>query len=259
MPLGYFMEDAPATFLQLLAQHQGSCTWSETTANALEDASEWLPQECTQTEIVVHNVQGSATYVRFDLKPMARGGIDIGLYTDNKCSQEYMGSEVTVEDVLKSHYGYDIEYSTTIEYVNEALDAFKVCTPCRTFDLSYDSAQNQNAEQEEEEGNEEDGGDPNNDNFVCQDNAGYKGINQCKVFAQNSKTASFRYVSAASQQGTILKTYASVDTSETWWQAWGFFMISLIVFVLGMVCFCLNAVKRKRVSSSDKNQPLLRH
>jgi hypothetical protein len=257
-PLGYFLEDAPADFLQLLAQHQGSCTWNEAKANAMEDALEWLPQECTQTEIVVHNAQGSATYVKYDLKPKQGGGIDIGLYTDYKCSEEYTGSEITVADALTTHYGYDVEYDTTMGYINEALNAFKVCTPCRTFDLAYSPSQNQNEENDGDEENEEDGGDPNNAFFVCQDSAGYEGVNQCKMFAQNAQIAPFRAISSASQQGTILRTYASVDTSETWWQAWGFFMISLLVFVLGMVCFCTNAVKRKRISSSERNQPLLR-
>jgi len=254
------MEDAPVDFLQLLAQHQGSCTWSETRANAMDDGLEWLPQQCTQTETIVHDTDGSSTYVKFDIKPTRGGGIDIGLYTDYKCSEEYVGSEVTVYEVLDNFYGFNVEAESTLNSLNEALDAFKVCTPCRTFDLAYVAGQNGNDEEGEggEEGNEENDGDSNNANFICNDGAGYAGVNQCKMFAQNSQRASFREVSLASQQGTILRTYASVDTSESWWQSWGFFLMSLLVFVLGIVCFCSNAVKRKRISSSDKNQPLIR-
>lgn len=257
-PLGYFLEDAPADFLQLLAQHQGSCTWSETRANAVEDSLEWLPQGCTQSEVVVHGTQGSAMYVKFDLKPTRGGGVEIGLYMDYKCSQEYTGSEVTVDQVLTNYYGYDIEAEQDLKYLNEALNAFKVCNPCRTYDFSYDPSQN--AADDEDDGNDgnDDGGDPNNENFICEDYAGYAGVNQCTMFAQNSQKASFREVSLASQQGTIKQTYASVDATETWWQAWGFFLISLLVFLLGMVCFCSIAVKRKRISSSDKNEPLIR-
>lgn len=256
-PLGYFVEDAPVDFLQLLAQHQGSCTWSETRANAMDDGVEWLPQECTQTETIVHGTHGSSTYVKFDMKPTRGGGIDIGLYTDYKCSEEYVGSEVTVDEVLNNYYGFDVEAESTLKSLNEALDAFKVCSPCRTFDLSYVPGQYGNGE-EDDEGNDEDDEDPNNANFICNDGAGYAGVNQCKMFAQNSQKASFREVALASQQGTILRSYASVDATESWWQSWGFFLMSVLVFVLGMVCFCSNAVKRKRISGSDKNEPLIR-
>ena len=260
--MGYFLEDSPTDFLYLLAQHQGSCTWSEERSNAVDDSVEWLPQQCTETEVVVHGSDGSASYVKFDLKPTSGGGVDIGLYTDYKCSQEYTGTEVTRDGVLESYYGYDVEAEETLQNLNEALDAFKVCTPCRTFDLSYDASQNAaDGENDEGDGNQEDGNDnndPNNANYVCVDAAGYEGTNQCMMFAQNSQKASFRDISIASQQRTITRTYATVDVNESWWQAWGFFLMSLLVFILGLVCFCSIAVKRKRVSSSGKNEPLIR-
>ena len=204
----------------------------------------------------MHGTDGSATYAKFDLKPTSGGGVGIGLYTDFKCSQEYKGSEVTVDEVLESYVGYDVEAEQTMEYVNQALDAFKVCTPCRTYDLNYNPAQNAN-DDEDNDGDDDDA-DPNNANFVCVDSAGYEGTNQCMMFAQNSQKATFQDVSLASQQGTITRTNASVDVKESWWEAWGFFFISLLVFLLGIVCFCMNAVKRKRVSSTDKNEPLIR-
>jgi hypothetical protein len=73
----------------------------------------------------------------FDLQPRVGGNVTVGLYTDNRCSEQYTGDEVTTETVLNSYYGYDVDAAVGIEQWNTALDDFKVCQPCRTYDLSY--------------------------------------------------------------------------------------------------------------------------
>lgn len=236
--------------MEALSQHQGSCSWSDGNANAVADSIEWLPQECTQTEFVTSNGQ----YLYFDLKPRRNGGVDVGLYTDNICSMEYLGSETTVDALLGDYYGYEVASEETLDSLNNALDDFKVCTPCRTFDFnSY-----YQAEEDEEDGDGEgEGNDPNANDFVCQDDAGYDGANQCMMFAQNTRKASFRDVSKASQQGTITRTYDATDSTQSWWEAWGFLLISILVFLIGLVLFCSVAVKRKRVSSSSRTEPLI--
>lgn len=105
--------------------------------------------------------------------------------------------------------------------------------------------------------------------FVCNDAAGYAGVNMCSMFASTTtiEKASFQDVTHASGQTTILLTNSSADLVPTWWEEWGFFLISALVFVLGVLCFCAVAVKRKRsqpppsrwksMTSSDKGQPLI--
>jgi hypothetical protein len=250
--LGYFRQDSPVEFLTLIAKYQGSCSFTDGEANAVADGLEWLPQQCTQTQL------SDGTDIYFDLKPLQNGGIDVALYTNAKCSMEYSGTE-TAQSVLTTYYGYDVALEENMKNINSALDAFKACTPCRTFDLSYTppAETDDGAQQAAEAVN-----DVNNLNFVCTDDAGNAGVNQCAMIAQNSdiSSATTSEIRLASQQGTISRLYASAEGKESWWEAWGFFFMSLLVFLMGLICFCSIAVKRKRVStalSNNRNEPLL--
>jgi hypothetical protein len=250
-PLGYFRQDSPVEFLTYVAKYQGSCSFSDGEVDAVASGITWLPQQCTQTQLE----DGTAIY--FDLKPMKNGAVDVALYTNAKCSMEYTGS-TTAQTVLTAYYGYDVSLEENMKNINTALDTFKVCSPCRTFDLSYTApdATDDGAVQQAEAVN-----DVNDMNFICTDDAGNAGINQCAVMAQNSQigSATTSEIGLASQQGTITRLYAAAEGKESWWEAWGFFFMSLLVFLIGMICFCSIAVKRKRVSSSgnNRNEPLL--
>jgi hypothetical protein len=233
----------------LISKYQGSCSFSDGEANAMADGAEWLPQQCTQTQLE----DGTAIY--FDLKPLPYGAVDVALYTDAKCSMEYSG-ESTPQAVLTTFYGYDVGLTENMKYINSALDTFKVCTPCRTFDLSYvpevatdDAAKAQGAAVN----------DVNYLNFICTDSAGNAGVNQCAMIAKNSAIgpAAVSEIALASQQGSITRLYASAEMKQSWWGAWGFLFMSCLTFLIGMICFCSVAVKRKRVSSNNRSEPLL--
>lgn len=220
----------------------------------MADGLEWLPQQCTQSK----TMDGSA-YLYFDLKPKSNGDVDVGLYTEATCFTEYTGA-ITAQDTLTEYYGYDVALADSLTNINSALDAFKVCSPCRTFDLAYAAAAVEAAEGEEaQEEGQDNGSDPNNLNYICVDDAGNSGVNQCMMFAKNSEisSASIRDVYLANGQGTITSSFAAMENRESWWQGWGFFLMSLITFLLGLLCFCSVAVKRKRVSSASKNEALL--
>lgn len=169
----------------------------------------------------------------------------------------YSGS-ASVESVLTTYYGYDVALEENMSNINSALDTFKVCTPCRTFDLTNTPEAAAAAQEVEgEEGAVEEA--EYVAGFVCNDDAGNAGVNQCAMFAQNSEisSATMSEIGTASRQGSITRLYASAEGRESWWQAWGFFFMSCLVFVIGMICFCSIAVKRKRISSNNKNEPLL--
>jgi hypothetical protein len=250
--LGFFRQDAPVEFLALLAKYQGSCSFDDGEATAVADGAAWLPQQCTQAQLE----DGTAIY--FDLQPKSNGAVDVALYTDYKCSMLYSGS-TSAATVLSTHYGYDIALEDSMKSLNSALDTFKVCTPCRTFDLTNTPEAAAAAQEVEGEEGAAEQAEYVNTGFVCNDSAGNAGVNQCAMFAQNSQisSASMSEIGAASRQGSITRLYASAEGKESWWQAWGFFFMSCIVFVIGMVCFCSIAVKRKRITSSNKNEPLL--
>jgi hypothetical protein len=250
-PLGYFRQDSPVEFLALLAKHQGSCSFSDGEANAVADGAEWLPQQCTQTQLD----DGTAIY--FDLQPKKYGAVDVALYTDARCSMLYSGS-ADAQTVLTAYYGYDVSLDENMKNINSALETFKVCTPCRTFDLT--NVPDTVAEVAEGEDGAVEEAEVVNDAFVCNDDAGNAGVNQCAMFAQNSQisTASMSEISTASSQGSITRLYASAEGKESWWEAWGFFFMSCLTFLVGIICFCSIAVKRKRVASgNNKNEPLL--
>lgn len=256
--MGYFRQDNPAEFLQLLAQGQASCTFKNgDEANAL--AAEWLPQECTQ-------INDQDLY--FDLKPMNGGDIGIGLYVDAGCSLEHSGSGIDLEDMLTAHYGASVGVEETLANLNSALGAYKTCQPCRTFDFSYTAQANANngddAQGDEEEGDDAanddgDNQDPNNLNFVCLDAAGNEGVNQCQVFAENSEIqkATLRDISLASSQGSIMQSFSGADAvTGNFAESWGFFFLSSLVALAGILCFCGSAVKWRRVDG-NKREPLM--
>lgn len=244
--LGYFKQALPVEFLQVLAQHQGSCSFTGNETTAMTNGINWLPQKCTQTQ-----VQDGSSYLYFDLKPKSGGDLDVALYTDAQCNVEYTGTATTAQKVLTSYYGYDVDLKNDLASINSALNHFKVCTPCRTFDLNYQANANSNA-------NAQGNGDPNNLNFVCVDSTGAEDVNQCRYFAKTTtiQTASISEVTTASRQGTIMNTNSSAQDTMSWWQKWGFLFMSIVVFVLGLLSFCSVAVKRKRVSSV-RSEPLM--
>jgi hypothetical protein len=225
-PLGYFRQANPVEFISLLAKHQGSCALSDGQINAMTNAIAWLPQGCTLSTTALSD----GSYLYYDFKPTTGGGVEVALYADESCSVEYSGSEYNIAAVLNAQYGYDVNYEQDLASLNTALDAFKVCTPCRTYKLSSMTSSNADANSNGDDANQNgnaDNGDPNNLNFVCEDDAGDAGINQCMAFAQNTEIykASFSELAAASQQRTITRTYGAAELSQTWWQAWGFFTL----------------------------------
>lgn len=118
-------------------------------------------------------------------------------------------------------------FSAQIERWNTAMDAFKICQPCVSYDtLSASSKETYNANGDrygsgderrmEDNDNGDDGdGDDNeddseddNDVFVCQTNLQRdEPINQCEVFVENGKdtmtVATYRDILLAASQGTV--------------------------------------------------------
>jgi hypothetical protein len=63
-----------------------------------------------------------------------QGNITIGLYTDNLCSYEYEGSEFDAWTLS----GYSEYY---FDEFNRALDSYKICQPCVSYDLTEENFQ----------------------------------------------------------------------------------------------------------------------
>jgi hypothetical protein len=169
--------------------------------------------------------------------------------------------------MISAKYGQDVDVSAQLQQINNALDTFKVCQPCRTYDLSAGAAVVAAAAEGDEEADGQDqqaannDADPNYNDFMCTDAAGNAGINMCEAIAKNSEiaAASLTDVYLASSTGTIQRTFGTTDAYATWWENWGFLLSSYLTFTIGVLCFCCVAVKRKRVdfSSGGNREPLV--
>jgi hypothetical protein len=130
-------------FLDLLLKHQGACLWDDDKYKIVYKMKYTNPEGCKSTKKTL--ADGTPLY--YGAKPQAGGNITLGLYTDNMCSTEYSGK--TTYDVF-SLVGSDKSYWVSF---NDALDVFKQCQPCVSYDVS-------------------------SSDFECYDKAGYTNVNQ---------------------------------------------------------------------------------
>ena len=214
------------------------------------------PEGCTASGR--YTEMGEPLY--YDVKPGTGGSLGMGLYEDSVCTIAYAG-QITIQDVLESTYGNtDDDGSSGASSIaigsaewfsawNKAMDPFKGCQPCMTYGPSTQGGRRRlNEDQQDNE---------NNGQYQqCQ-----VGMNQCAQFAQNTDmaTGTFRDVRMATQQGTITPINSfglSPSSWSTWWREWGFFTISLIVFVSGLVSFCC-LVKVHKKGARSGGEPLL--
>lgn len=238
----------------------------------MENSRDAWPEDCTQSAVTDEN----GAYVYYHIKPLSGGRMTIGLYYDAQCSITYTGS-LTLEEAIRVDDENDDAYKSNVgtdEWIdkwNKALETYKTCQPCKVSSLSNGARRRRRRLDEEGEGddvaeNEEDQQEEQADDddglFTCQDAAGYQGANQCALFAMNTdvEPATFRDVRLGTLQGTIVRTHAAGATSsrfQKWWRAWGFFTLSMLIFLIGMVFFCCFVKVKKRIYYSPANEPLL--
>lgn len=229
--LGFFKEPNYHSWMEQLFKHEGICVWTKQEYLLMQNDRELWPCGCTQTN--ANDEDGNALY--YDAKPMSEGRITLGLYTDDRCSQDYDG-ELDVVEVLANYAnsdayeggseGYesnmydddeeggeqdgDREYtvatlSKELEAWNDAFDIYKKCQPCMAYDLSYNPNNNK-------DGNENNG--DSSKLFDCIDDADYTSVNQCMKFRTHTEmlTADFRDIKIASDQGTIVEVEVLGET-----------------------------------------------
>lgn len=243
--LGFFKEYDPEEFLTQLNKYQGSCLLDENEYEFMENARDVFPQYCTQTNHVAED--GSRLY--YATKPGTDGGMGIGLYEDKVCTIPYDG-ETSVDDFI----GYLVDVDGSEQSVDDFVDRwnnnlrhFKTCQPCQTYTLS---SRQQNANRFRAL---EDAQDENNGNQDYCDGS----FNQCMYFATQTEMtrASYDDMTLATQQGTIVRSHA-VRVERTWWSKWGFLVVSILVFLIGLLMFCCVA-KRSSRRAVGTTQPLL--
>jgi hypothetical protein len=276
--LGYFKEPKYADeWMEQLFKHLGICVWTDEEYQFMQDEREVWPDQCTSLNGDNNNGYNGLYY---DVKPLSGGRMTLGLYTENTCTQEYTGKE-NVLDILKTYveaYGEDDEndnddgdpYTGNVyeleEYIekwNDAFDIFKICQPCRAYNLGWNTDLTYG---EDREGGTDDDVDygGNEGVFTCKDDAGYTNVNQCMKFATHTKmmVANARDMKLAAQQGTILETTLNGrvygDNSAVSKQLGTtssngskvFFFTSLAVLMIGCVAYIWAWTTRKKDEGS---------
>ena len=198
--LGIFKEPNYDEWMEQLFKHEGDCLWDDEEYELMQADREAWPNGCTQSATHVTNDGG---YLYYDLKPQQYGNMDIGLYTDAECIEEYDGS-FTVEEVLQAagynnyennngddNKGTVLSLEEEIQAWNDAFDVYKQCQPCKTYLLThivagqgteYNVTGNRNyANNDQQDDDQQD----DDENFHCHDDAGYDNVNQVSFFFLN--------------------------------------------------------------------------
>ena len=202
----YFGNDA---FFEQLFKHEGICLWNDdNTYEFMSDARESMwPQGCVDTGYV--SDYGDELYI--DLKPTPNGNMTLGLYTDGVCASEFIGGYKLVDDIAMA---MGLAYGYYIDEWNTGMEVYKVCQPCRTYNLNagytnYDDMfTDDDYESGEQWGNPDDDeySDANEGYFWCSDDAGYTNVNQCMKFRTHAEleVATWEDLVLATNQGGIL-------------------------------------------------------
>jgi len=263
--LGYFKEVEYTEWFEQLFKHLGYCVWQQNEYDFMYENYDAWPEGCEDTEIYLSD--GSSLYT--DTKAEANGTMTYGLYTDARCSVDYTGDEVTVQSLLSSGDDNDALSWDNLQYWNEAMEIYRVCQPCRAYDLNGNSNNRDRQRRRLDD-------DPNGGMFQCDDAAGYSNVNQCMKFATQTdmEYASLEEVMEAALQGGVTSvtvnglTYGSyregVDlAAET--PNWQLLWIACHVLGAGLITI-LSAVlysnyRHRRAGPKTKKlkQPLIQH
>ena len=148
----------------------------------MKNAREAWPQGCIDSYTTTDD--GSEIY--YDIKPVQGGDIEVALYTDTQCINEYVpygkNDPITVENILGNFFlgggsgsgddnYYDFSSDTleeSMERWDDAFAKFRICQPCVAYDLdNVDGSKFY----------DDDGG-GDGDMFDCYDDADYTNVNQ---------------------------------------------------------------------------------
>ncbi|KAL7560769.1 hypothetical protein ACA910_005336 [Epithemia clementina (nom. ined.)] len=262
--LGFFKEPNFAQFYEQLFKHAGICLWDEDTYDFMQTMREVWPSGCTNSGVTDGN-----DLLYFDVKPIGNADLSIGLYTDERCSVDYQGQENTA-DVLAAYSSNNgnnndhDENSMTIgdlyyymDYWNSAMASFKLCQPCKSYEKLYG-----NCEQDETQ-NKDYSDDDSKGHFTCEDDAGYKNVNQCMKFATHTRmmAATFRDVLIGANQGTIMPVYVghisvrpgAYTTSSSQWRTSDFMAVGLSsLFFIASAAVFYQSWKRAQESTATQ-------
>lgn len=217
--VGVFKEtDGLYDFAEQLFKHQGYCVWqnqwqsTDGYDNMQSYLENWISGCIT---LYLPDDDGNTLYLA--TKPGGEGNMTYGIYSDEYCIQE-SGTTTFADYVVMYYYnyygrtdegeeaasGWESRFNTWNKYLN----SFKVCQPCRAYDLAGYTSSNGNDKERKRFLEENDGAGENEQwGYDCNDAAGYLNCNQCYKFETKTEMepAYKEDIQRASKQGTILR------------------------------------------------------
>ena len=195
----YFGNDA---FFEQLFKHEGICVWNNDDLYSFMQTARknYWPNGCISTGIQIKNSYSSSygSYLYLDLRPTWNGNMTYGLYSDDICKNEYDLPDMNVDTITKN---LGLLYGSSLQTWNNGLEAFKVCQPCKAYNLKNTYASSTYY------GSYSDTSDPNKGYFQCYDDAGYTNVNQCMKFRSHAQleVCTWEDLVTATNQGGILQ------------------------------------------------------
>ena len=187
-------------FWEQLFKHEGVCVWNDDSIYEFmdESRSSWTAG-CLGTGYT--DEYGNTVYI--DLKPGFNAYMRYALYVDEVCKQEYSGTKLNV-DTVASSLGF--LYGNYLSKWNKYLQPFTMCQPCKAYNLKLTYQRKYGYNDDDGDGYNYDD-DPNEGYFRCDDDAGYRNVNQCMKFRShaNLEVATWEDLVIATEQGGILE------------------------------------------------------
>ena len=181
--VGVFKEtDGLVDWAEQLFKHEGYCVWDEDTYELMQGTREMWPTYCIQLRY--SDLYGNTLYLH--VLPQAEGNITMGIFSDEVCTQVSTTTNFTeyVYIFYENYYGssqYGVEAAQSWEYKietwNEYMNTYKICQPCRAYNLNKSEQSSGDGrllanDENDGEGDEEQWG------YNCYDDAGYTNCNQ---------------------------------------------------------------------------------
>jgi hypothetical protein len=213
---GYFGKDA---FFEQLLKHEGVCLYEQYDVGGYDfyefmseaRESSWT-EGCVKTSVQItssfykyndyYKSQQTDGYLYIDLKPTWNGNMTYGLYTDSTCKYEYELPDADVDSIAKT---MGLLYGNDLTSWNNGLEAYKVCQPCRAYNIHNDYSTDEYSDYYSADT------DPNEGYFQCNDDARYTNVNQCMKFRTHAdlEVATWEDLVTATNQGGILEVNVS--------------------------------------------------
>jgi hypothetical protein len=201
--VGVFKEsDGLVDWAEQLFKHEGYCIWDEDQYEVMQTQREQWPTECVK----LYYTDSSGNTLYHHLQPEREGNITLGIYTDAACTQ--VSQTTTFFDYIviwytNYYYGTQAQAEKAISYWNETITSwneymtpYKICQPCRAYDIREDDDSGSGSHSGSGSGDRDlrrhlGGGNNNNNNndgegeaeqwgFDCYDDAGYTNCNQVR-------------------------------------------------------------------------------